>query len=678
MGLSIKEKHVALLIWLFLGPVGGHMIYLRNWLRFAVYPIAWILGWNTEAGIFIAVIILFWLYDFVWLIRLKDSPVVVQSGSRSRKCNQCGHKNASNATFCNECGSSFVSTVQASCPKCETINEAGAKYCSKCGASIVGVGRSNAKENESSRRDRIQGRLQELRSKREESIGSMPSSGVAIAGSPTRTMDIMREGYTDRGDLVLRSEATVDSDGDVSVELELSTDSFAKDGEAIFVMGSVRATFGDESVDSAEFENYMLAGEDLYLRTFLLAHRQGSSSYTAEGELTVYQFEESAVDAKFAAQSGLVRCFDLSSMKAVLKLGDFDDEEYMTASLLIQSEVRAPLSVRLGSVSLFDDVEASVLIVDIGETEHTFWISGASPHSEVRLKLTEGQSVLGPLPFSCYGEINNPGAGDSFTSLGGEENGAHDLPDPYFPKGDGIRRYYMVNVGNKGGELVIGHVDSQFVRHWESKDPDDLQQFLIDVENGSNTSGKPFMKDGHNLSWSEVDDIEHINGVYLDSTYSVTEISLNGSSTIVNGLLETDESLGFQESFRELGVVYEGSHEVLYGREAYFQPESEDSVPVLLYHTGEVGDFALLFIETMGEFDPDKLYVGSVETVECEMIERYWYDGNELEPVTDFSSTRTKYSVAQVGWMCLDQHDSPERYVSGGDVLEELLADKLS
>ena len=47
-------------------------------------------------------------------------------------CSSCGHENATDARFCNECGAGLAQT----CPKCGDENPPGSKFCNQCGGAL--------------------------------------------------------------------------------------------------------------------------------------------------------------------------------------------------------------------------------------------------------------------------------------------------------------------------------------------------------------------------------------------------------------------------------------------------------------------------------------------------------------------------------------------------------------
>lgn len=194
-------------------------------------------------------------------------------------------------------------------------------------------------------------------------------------------------------------------------------------------------------------------------------------------------------------------------------------------------------------------------------------------------------------------------------------------------------RYFRVFTGRYGGELTIGKITDEEFADFSSEEYDEY-----DI-------GEHFGEWDRDLQWHEIDDIEHLNGPYSDNKYYVMEEDADGN--------EIGEELG----------PFDYNH--LYGREAYTQSKDmleykkpEDDVKnVLQFFSEEKGSFGQLIIETEGDFDPDKLYVGVCETDLAELIESYFYDKIEVEPDFDFADTIGKAYRGSVGKMIMRWHD---------------------
>tara|TARA_B110000495_G_scaffold200670_1_gene216383 strand:+ start:28 stop:780 length:753 start_codon:yes stop_codon:yes gene_type:complete len=218
------------------------------------------------------------------------------------------------------------------------------------------------------------------------------------------------------------------------------------------------------------------------------------------------------------------------------------------------------------------------------------------------------------------------------------------------------KRLFRIDTGINGGELVIGTVDEEFVRHFIDKDESDLIHALHDAEHDPDEyCGPEICEDFY--TWSETDDIEHLYGVYADSEWSWVELPAG----VTEGTRDSMEDEYEGEKFSPLH---------LHDREAYHDDNDEGIddypnctyKPVLLYHTGEKGGMGCWFIETDGEdFDPNKFCYSTVATNVTEIVDQAWYDKEEVYVDQSWCDTRSKGDYVQVGWMNMDWHDTREQ-----------------
>lgn len=67
-------------------------------------------------------------------VKVSDQQLgVVTKGGMGWFCPQCGQSNATDAKFCNRCGSAAPISKRWFCPQCGAPNEATGKFCNKCG-----------------------------------------------------------------------------------------------------------------------------------------------------------------------------------------------------------------------------------------------------------------------------------------------------------------------------------------------------------------------------------------------------------------------------------------------------------------------------------------------------------------------------------------------------------------
>jgi hypothetical protein len=235
------------------------------------------------------------------------------------------------------------------------------------------------------------------------------------------------------------------------------------------------------------------------------------------------------------------------------------------------------------------------------------------------------------------------------------------------------KRYFLVDTGRYGGEVCVGTMPEDFVSFWNPRISDDGDSDFIshvqgiewddpdEQDSDSPSAGEEF------YSWTEADDIEHLNGPYADSQFYVQEIQLHEDAEFTEyGSVEWREGVDhdytvakWQDVGEELGPF---DYQCLYSREAYAnynEPQEDvETVPVMTWHSGEKGCFGQLFIETDGEdFNDELLHCGAVETDCTSIIERYWYNKQELDICWDWADTTGKGYYAWVGFMNPKWHD---------------------
>lgn len=244
------------------------------------------------------------------------------------------------------------------------------------------------------------------------------------------------------------------------------------------------------------------------------------------------------------------------------------------------------------------------------------------------------------------------------------------------------KRYFKIDTGRYGGEIVIGTVTPEFVEYWQERDEDDLVHHVYGTEwedEDQIDADSPAMTEDGNIYWHDVDDFEHLNGPYADNKYWVSEIKLADGVEYLNGELVRPDGWDYATPMYEEEVESEqydyGCY--VYSREAYtHEYDSESGVehtPVLCFHSAEKGGFGEIFIETDEKFDPNKLAVGTCETDLGEIIEAYWYDGVELVIDYDNCGTNGKGTYACVGYINPEWHDDRSAYTSDSDFIKQAL-----
>lgn len=205
---------------------------------------------------------------------------------------------------------------------------------------------------------------------------------------------------------------------------------------------------------------------------------------------------------------------------------------------------------------------------------------------------------------------------------------------------------YYVRGSNYGGEMTIGTVTPEFVTYWQGRDEDELIEHLMALEAGEDAGNEEgFDPDSPDIledmeyynSWYEIDDIHH-------------QTAGNGTELMAFELdddneIDWDKRIDFDP------------HQ-LYSRECYTQEEpaedhaDDNSVPVLMFYSSEKGDFGGWIVELKDdeEFDPNLVAVSIVETDHGEMVERLWYNKEEIDCDYDFVDSRGKGYYASVAW----------------------------
>ncbi len=218
------------------------------------------------------------------------------------------------------------------------------------------------------------------------------------------------------------------------------------------------------------------------------------------------------------------------------------------------------------------------------------------------------------------------------------------------------KRLFRIDVGIYGGELTIGQVNEDFVKHFVDKPEDELIEFMSDWSCGSQDENIPVPVTEVECEYYDINDIEWLSGSVGETEWSFVE-------------LPADVELGSRESMdkEHEGEEFEPHH--LYDREAYFDDNDEAKekypedkvVPVLMYYATEKGSMGCWFVETEGEdFDPNKVAYSTVCTNIQEVLDTVWYDKKELWEQDEWKSTNGKGLYASVGWMNLDWHDTKE------------------
>jgi len=255
------------------------------------------------------------------------------------------------------------------------------------------------------------------------------------------------------------------------------------------------------------------------------------------------------------------------------------------------------------------------------------------------------------------------------------------------------KRYFMLDFGGYGGELMVDTVPEEFVEYWLDEDRkhglsdhimamhekaaygDDFDEDTDDEDNESDEeeeeggfdSNSPEVSPGRKyVEYWELDGIEHDTVVSAEySSFTVTEIELHPKAVYVDGSVDWDDKeckkRNFdwsQKQYTETGEGKDYSCENVsrvYSVENFVHDTKKglvDPVPVLMCYDAQKGSFGRVVVETNGEdFNIDKLVFGICENTMTTHIDRYFYDKKPLSVDMDNLSTWGKGFHTSVGYI---------------------------
>ena len=183
-----------------------------------------------------------------------------------------------------------------------------------------------------------------------------------------------------------------------------------------------------------------------------------------------------------------------------------------------------------------------------------------------------------------------------------------------------MKRKLKIVAAGYGGEYALCTKDADFVNKWESKEEPDLIEEALDT----------FYDDA---------DLEHGFGMYSDSNLTAYEI----------------------KDGEEVEIEEEIPVSCLMSREAYITDSEHGSVPVMIFHSAEKGDFCRWELEAE-YFDSKLLSASLVETDFGAFIQDLYYNGEKLELNDEYVDTRGKGYYAKVGWINPEWHEKREKF----------------
>ena len=242
------------------------------------------------------------------------------------------------------------------------------------------------------------------------------------------------------------------------------------------------------------------------------------------------------------------------------------------------------------------------------------------------------------------------------------------------------KRYFMLEIGGRGAEVLIGKSTDKFVEHWRGRDGElaDHMSALLEVSEHEfySPEDEDFeypeyydkdspLVDGKNLyPYFEYGDIEHETGVDPDfGSYTLSEIELTDTAEYSHGELShkdsddddyDDNSSDLYEVITTTETSY-GFNNLVYSREFFIESDKKQTdkpVPVITMMDTQKGTFGMAFVETNGEdFDHNKLSYAVLETPTGSIITELYYDKKYISINTDYLNTWGKGFYADVGYI---------------------------
>jgi hypothetical protein len=258
------------------------------------------------------------------------------------------------------------------------------------------------------------------------------------------------------------------------------------------------------------------------------------------------------------------------------------------------------------------------------------------------------------------------------------------VPNPHAGK-----RYFMLDFGGYGGEIMVDNVSEEFVQYWLDEDRKDLlsghilamhekaaygEDFGEEVEDEDESddesefdSNSPEVVPGRKyVEYWELDGIEHDTVVSAEySSFTVTEVELHPKAVYQDGAVDWDDKETKKRNFDWSQNRYtekgeskdfntEGIKQV-YCTEMFVHDTKKglvDPVPVLMCYDAQKGSFGRVVVETNGQdFDVNKLVFGVCENTMTTHIDQYFYDKKPLTVDMDYLSTWGKGFHTSVGYM---------------------------
>ena len=248
------------------------------------------------------------------------------------------------------------------------------------------------------------------------------------------------------------------------------------------------------------------------------------------------------------------------------------------------------------------------------------------------------------------------------------------LPNPHVGK-----RFFKIELGGYGGELIVGKASEEFVEYWLDEDrKENLMEHMhgmndmimyeddddMEVDGFDSDSPEVYEGSGNREYW-EFDDIEHETMVSYDYTqYTVTEINVDPRAEYKDGELSWSDAATKKRNFDWGSKLYTEIDDTakqfdmencVVTRELYINDSKEDvadPVPVIMMYDSQKGVFGHLYVMTNGEdFDPKKLTYVALDNTMSSNAETFYYDKVGLTVDHNELSTWGKGFFANVGYI---------------------------
>lgn len=248
------------------------------------------------------------------------------------------------------------------------------------------------------------------------------------------------------------------------------------------------------------------------------------------------------------------------------------------------------------------------------------------------------------------------------------------------------KRFFKIELGGYGGELIVGKSTEEFVQYWLHEDRKELLMEHMHAMNDMAMYGDDFSDEDEEVERDEIegfdkdspevyegsgnreywdfDDIEHETMVsYEYGSYNVTEVTVDPRAEYVDGELRWSDKETRKKTFdwsatmtREIDKVQSYNYDnCVVSRELYVHDTKKglvDPVPVIMLYDSQKGVFGHLYVMTNGEdFDPKKFAYVALDNTMSNSAEMFYYDKVGLNVDTNELSTWGKGFFASVGYV---------------------------